>query len=268
MMADPMMRSARRCALAVAALLAAQSQVAAQAAGLAASSGANLTRAELEVMLARSTEAAVAASAAPVRVQARTEAALIRSRLAAGDLFGGDRIALAVAARPELTDTFTVSAGRSVTLPGSGEIALRGVLRSELADHLSAHISRTVAEPAVEARVLIAIEVAGAVERPGLYAVPAELRLADVLSVAGGATLADAEARTRIRRGREVIWEGHALHTAALMGLSLDQLSLAAGDVIELPGTGSGLGALLRNGLLAAGAVASFLVVLVETGIF
>jgi protein involved in polysaccharide export with SLBB domain len=263
-----MMRTIAPFAVALAVLLPAQAPVAAQAAGAVAASRANLTRAELETMLARVTESAAAASAAPVREQARIEAALIRARLAGGDLRPGDRIVLAVEAHPQLTDTFAVTARRSVTLPGTGEIPLEGVLRSELADHLAGHISSFVAEPDVEARVLIALDVRGAVERPGTYAVPAEMPVADVLTLAGGATIADAEDRTRIRRGREVIWEGHALRAAGLIGLSLDQISLGAGDRIEVAGGQSEGGGRLRDGVVAVGAVVSFVAVMVQRGVF
>jgi protein involved in polysaccharide export with SLBB domain len=229
---------------------------------------ANLTRTELESMLERLTETSRSASAGPVREQARIETTLIRSRLAAGDMRAGDRIVLVVAGQPQLTDTFTVSPDRNVALPGLGEVPVDGVLRSELVDRLAGQISRVASEPRVEAHVLISIDIAGAVQRPGRYEIPAELPAADALSVAGGSTLTGAEARARIRRGGDVVWEGLALRSAELMGLSLDQLSLVAGDRIEVPGGDSLWNSQLTKGAVAVGAVASFLAVLFQAGLF
>jgi protein involved in polysaccharide export with SLBB domain len=254
--------------LAVAGLSSASAPVDAQATAPPSPARANLTRAELETMLERLTETALSASAGPVREQARTESGLIRSRLAAGDLRSGDQIVLVVMGQPQLTDTFTVSPGRTVVLPGPGEIAVEGVLRSELADHLARQIARVVPEPRVDAHVLIPIDIGGAVQRPGRYEIPAELPAADALSLAGGPTLTGGDARARIRRGGDVIWEGLALRTAELMGLSLDQLSLAGGDRIEVPGGDSLWNMQLAKRAVAVGAVASFLAVLVQAGIF
>lgn len=265
-----MMRRVAPLMLVVAGLVAAPAPAVAQAAGAVAVSRAHLTRAELTTMLTAATGAAASASAAPLREQARREAELIRSRLTAGDLSAGDRVALTVEGEPLLSDTFTVSEGRTLALPGAGELPLAGVLRSELEEHVARHLASLVSDPRVEARVLIALEIRGAVARPGAYALPAETPVADVLAMAGGATLGNAEEDTRIRRDGDVIWEGHALRAAALMGLSLDHLSLGAGDRIEVPGggdTGEGDG-FLRNALVGVGAAIGFVAVLVQAGVF
>jgi protein involved in polysaccharide export with SLBB domain len=230
----------------------------------AAASTTNVTRVELEAMLTRATENAASASAEPVREQARIEASLIRSRLEAGDLRAGDLVALVVTGQPLLTDTFTVSAARGIDLPGLGEVELSGVLRSELLEHLTRRIATVTSAPVLEAGVLVPLEIRGSVRRPGVYAVPTETPVADVLGVAGGATSADAQGRVRIRRGNQVIWEGHALRSAELMGLSLDQMSVAAGDRMEVAGGGEGFGGLLRPVVLTVGAVATFVAVLVQ----
>src|SRR5688572_28902694 len=176
-------RVAFRLAFVLLVVLAAYEPLAAQSA--AAASAANVTRAELEAMLTRATETGASASAEPIREQAQIEASLIRRRLQTGDLRTGDRIALVVTSQPLLTDTFTVSPDRTIELPGLGGVEVNGVLRSELMDHLSRRISTVTSAPVVEARVLVPLEIRGAVRRPGLYAVPTETPVADVLSVAG-----------------------------------------------------------------------------------
>jgi protein involved in polysaccharide export with SLBB domain len=255
-------RFASRLALVLAALSAGHECVSAQSA--VAASAANVTRGELEAMLTRAIETGASASAEPVREQAQIEASLIRRRLEAGDLRAGDRIALVVTSQPLLTDTFTVSAERTIDLPGLGDVEVEGVLRSELLDHLSRRISTVTSATVLEARVLVPLEIRGSVLRPGVYAVPTETPVADVLSVAGGATSTQAQGRIRIRRGGDVIWEGHALTSAQLMGLSLDQISVAAGDRLEVAGGSEGFGSLLRTSVLGVGAVATFVAVLVQ----
>jgi hypothetical protein len=52
----------------------------------------------------------------------------------------------------------------------------------------------------------------------------------------------------KIRRGDETIWEGEALQTAIVQGRTMDQLSLRAGDVIDVPAvTNRNIGQLIRS---------------------
>src|SRR5690606_12762418 len=110
--------------------------------------GANLTRAELEEMLQSFQEtASSSAFSGDARQEARNHAEMIRRRLSEGDLQVGDRIELVVEGHPDLTQTFTVGAGRVLPLPAIGEVQLSGVLRSELQDHLTEYIGRYIVNP-------------------------------------------------------------------------------------------------------------------------
>src|SRR5437016_12439380 len=100
----------------------------------------------------------------------------------------GDRILLHVEGDSALTDTFTVVAGPALRLPAIGEISLAGVRRSDLEAHLTRELGRYIKDPVVQARALIRVSVLGEVIRPGYYAVPTDLVLADALMLAGGAT--------------------------------------------------------------------------------
>jgi protein involved in polysaccharide export with SLBB domain len=187
--------------------------------------GANLTRAELQDLLARY-EANGGAS---------READLIRQRLAEGDLRVGDRVEMRVERQETLTGLFPVLDGRVILLPELGEISVAGVLRSELEPHLRTEIGRFIRDPVVHARALIRLEIMGAVGTPGFHMVASDILISDALMVAGG-PVGDANLeKVKVKRGGREIWSGERLRTAMVAGRTLDQLNLQAGDAIEVP---------------------------------
>lgn len=197
--------------------------------------GLQLTRSELQVLLERYEETAASANSGSLREQARGEAALIRSRLESGDLRVGDRVLLEVEQHAELTDTFSVVAGRRLVLPQIGEVPLEGVLRSELQDHMTAAIGRFLRNPVVRARSLIRVEIGGAVGRPGFYMLPSDMIISDAVMVAGGPSGNARLERMRVERAGDVIWPGERLREAVIEGRTLDQLSIRAGDSLIIP---------------------------------
>ena len=72
--------------------------------------------------------------------------------------------------------------------------------------------------------------------RPGYYAVPIDLVLADALMVAGGGTKDARVDQLRIMRGDSPLWSGNKLQTEIAQGATLDQLGIRAGDRIQVPG--------------------------------
>ncbi|PYP30549.1 MAG: hypothetical protein DMD49_10195 [Gemmatimonadetes bacterium] len=178
------------------------------------------------------------------------EAALVRSRLDSGDFQAGDRIYIRVDGEKQLTDTFTVGPGPTLTLPQMGDVPLGGTLRSELRDRVASSVARYIRDPAVQARPLIRILVEGDVGKPGFYAVPPELPLADVIGAAGGLTQRARATGMRVQRGRDEIWGGELLQQALGRGSSLDQLNLRAGDRVFVPARGDGARTLQILGLL------------------
>jgi len=148
----------------------------------------------------------------------------------------GDRILLHVEGDSALTDTFTVVVGPALRLPAIGEISLAGVPRADLEAHLTRELGRYIKNPVVQARALIRVSVLGEVTRPGFYAVPIDLVLADALMLAGGATQDARVDRLRILRGNSSLWSGNDLQTAIARGATLDELGVRAGDRIQVPG--------------------------------
>ena len=161
------------------------------------------------------------------------EAWLLKQRLEKGDFQEGDRIILRLQVVMTLrVDTLTVRAGRLIQLPGMEDLKLEGVLRSELNDRMFAHMARYFREPIVKALPLLRIQLNGAVGRPGYYYSSADVLLADVVMAAGGPTPDSDLNKVVIRRGPDVIWTESDTRTALTDGLSLDRLSLRAGDEV------------------------------------
>jgi protein involved in polysaccharide export with SLBB domain len=196
--------------------------------------GLQMTRAQLEEQ-ARAAEQLAVTGGERTRQQAMTQAALLRQRLAEGDLQVGDRIALYVAGYPQMSDTFTVAMGRVLVLPEAGEIPLHGVLRSELQAHLTTQIGRVLREPTVRVQPLIRLDIRGAVGRPGYYTMAADMLLSDVIMAAGGPAPGAGLDNLKIIRGTSTLWSGDQTRSAMIEGLTLDQLNVRAGDRIDVP---------------------------------
>ncbi len=147
----------------------------------------------------------------------------------------GDRILLLVDGDSTLTDTFTVVAGPAIELPVIGTVSLAGVARSGIEDHMRRQLARYLKDPVVHARALIRLSILGAVTRPGFYAVPTDLVLADALMVAGGPTQDARVEKLRVQRGADRLWSGAKLQAAIARGATLEDLGLRAGDRIDVP---------------------------------
>jgi polysaccharide export outer membrane protein len=203
-----------------------------------------MSRAELEGLFDRFDRAAASTAYSDfLRDQSRFEADLVEDRLREGDFQVGDRILLRVQGEATLTDTFTVSEGRLLTLQDIGNVELAGVLRAELEQYMADHLARYIRNPRVMARSLIPVTIVGGVANPGFYTVPSQLRLDDALMIAGGPTALAQLQRLRIERGGRRIWEGAPLQQAIVDGRTLDQLNIRGGDQIHLPAAGGAIGA-------------------------
>jgi protein involved in polysaccharide export with SLBB domain len=198
--------------------------------------GGQLSRAELQEQIKRyDDQAASDVYSSTVREQARRQAALFRRRLEEGDFRVGDRIHLIVEGHQALSDTFNVIAGRRIILPVLEDVALTGVLRSELQSHLAAHVARFIRNATVHTQSLMRLEIRGAVGRPGFYTLPSDVVLSDALMMAGGLSSEAGLDDMRVERGDETIWDGDQLREAVVSGSTLDQLSMQTGDAIYIP---------------------------------
>ena len=203
---------------------------------LASSQRAQVTRAELEASL-RQIEVVLTSSgySDALKSQKEAEAAVIRRRLAEGDIRPGDVITLAVSGYPDLTGEFTVTTERTIVPPGAGPIPMGNLLRSEVEDYLRQQMRRFVREPLVRADAMIRISLFGGVSRQGFFVVPASALLTDVIMEAGGGPANNQRLeKSEIKRGDRVIVDREQFTAAIRGGNSLDQLNLQAGDEIRV----------------------------------
>ncbi len=167
-----------------------------------------------------------------LRAAKRAEADLIRQRLKEGDLQVGDQVNLVVQGDSTVSGTYVVAAGRVLILPGITDIALNGVLRSEIQEYLTTRLKEYIREPNVRAQTLIRLSIFGGVNKPGFYQIPAEVLAGDAIMAAGGPVGGVETDRTVIRRAGVDIWKREAFQEALVRGQTLDQLNLRAGDEI------------------------------------
>ncbi len=167
-----------------------------------------------------------------LREQARRNAERIRERLQAGDFRVGDRVLITVEQQQALSDTFVVSAGPALVLPGVGSVALGGVLSDELQPSVRGAVQRVFRGAVVRAQRLVRVSVERGVGRPGFYDVSGESRLDDVIQIAGGPGRDGRLERITVERGRERIIGGDSVLAIVRDARTLDDLSMRDGDRI------------------------------------
>ena len=194
--------------------------------------------------------AALEAAAANAEAQHRTgEALLLRSRLTRGDFQDGDRIVVKLTGSAALVpnvmaqnDTSILRAGKVLQLNQMADLSLDGVLRSELNAKVSSHLARYFRDSSVKVTPLIRVAVVGQVRAPNFYYTTVDVLLSDMIVKAGGPAIgADWLGNVTIRRGAETIWSAKDTRTAMTDGISLERLSLRAGDEIYVDEKSAGL---------------------------
>jgi len=179
--------------------------------------------------------AATGAAILPLLVSATLLAQQPAASGSDGGVRVGDRIILKVEGEPQLSDTFTVTAGPALVLPVVGSIPLTGVRRDDVERRLTGEIARFIRNPRVEAHLLVRLAVIGEVARPGFYAVPIEALVNDVLMLAGGPTREAKVESIRIQRNGAETWPKDSLKAAMAQGLTLNQLDVQPEDQIIVP---------------------------------
>ena len=168
------------------------------------------------------------------RDQATITASNLRDRLTNGDFQVGDRVLIYVQGQQTLSDTFTVREGQIIHLPNLTDVELHGVLRSELQGHVYATVAKYLRDPVVRTGSMVRIAVLGSVGRPGFYSIPADQLLSDAIMSAGGLTGGTDISQTTVTRGGSVVWRKSDVAAALKNGETIDQLSLRAGDQLEV----------------------------------
>ena len=193
----------------------------------------------LEAGVDYKTRATLEADATKAETQNRaSEAWVLRNRLKNGDFNEGDKIIVVMlgllGSRNPNGDTATVRAGRLLPFPQLGDMALEGVLRSELQDKVHEFLSNYVKDASVRVVPLMRLGVLGQVRNPNYFYVPTDILLNDLLGRAGGPNQAADVENMTIRRGSDILWGPADLRTAMSDGLSLERLDLRDGDQLYL----------------------------------
>lgn len=193
------------------------------------------TRAQLQQAMEEAEQIAnSSAYSAAFRDGKRAEAALIRERLLEGDFFIGDLLIIQMIGDTGSPGPQSIRPGRVLTLGGLPDIQMRGVLRSEAEAYLTEQIRRYVRDAQIKVRPLIRLTFMGGVGKPGFYQMDADIMLSDALQQAGGIGNSTELKSSKILRGEDEMMGGESFAKAITDGVSLDQLNLRAGDVIEV----------------------------------
>ena len=161
----------------------------------------------------------------------RDAATAIRERLSVGDFYPGDRLVVELFGGEEpFRDTVSVRAGQEIVVSTYPAFNLKGVLRSEADSALQAQARRYLQRPIVRTQPQLRILVTGAVGRPNFVIVRGDAALSDVVTAAGGLTSASRLARSKLKRGSDVLFDRDSLSTVFRSGMTLDQADIRAGD--------------------------------------
>ena len=159
----------------------------------------------------------------------------IRRRLTEGDFRVGDLIVLRIEGQLTVNDTMTVLDGLRVSVPQFRQVALAGVLRSELELRLRTELTDVVRNATVTARPLMRLAVLGSVTRPGYLSVPSETTVDGLLMLAGGPLPTAAVNEMNLTRADTVLLKASTTRSAVTQGLTIGQLELTDGDALLVP---------------------------------
>jgi hypothetical protein len=159
------------------------------------------------------------------------EASALRERLKVGDFYPGDKIVVEMFGGEEpFRDTLSVRIGQEIVIASLPSFSLKGVLRSEADSSITAQAKRYIQRPIVRSQPLVRLIVTGAVGRPGFVIVRGDAAVSDVVSAAGGLTSQSRLARSKVKRGIEVLIDKDSLGVVFRSGMTLDQADIRAGD--------------------------------------
>lgn len=191
------------------------------------------THRALTLAVACTLAAILATCALPIGASA--QATPPASPLPSSEVRVGDRLVLTVNDEAALTDTFTVTAGPAVQLPGVGLISLAGVTRESIAEHLTTALTRVIRNPVVRVELLVRLAVLGEVARPGFLTLPSDALLSDAITMAGGLTTTADMRKVKVSRRGTLTHDGPAVRDAIAAGRTLDDLRIEAGDQMLIP---------------------------------
>jgi polysaccharide biosynthesis/export protein len=122
-------------------------------------------------------------------------------------LRAGDLTRVQIYREDDLNGDFLVDEDGVAVLPLLGPQQVTGIPMRELRTRLTEGYRVHLRNPSINITLLRRVNVLGEVQRPGVYAVDPTVSVADVVSMAGGATPSGDLRRIRIIRGGQVLRE-------------------------------------------------------------
>jgi protein involved in polysaccharide export with SLBB domain len=140
----------------------------------------------------------------------------------------GDAIRLSGGREAEVPGDYPVDETGRVVLPFLGARIVSGIPALELKNSLAADYHDRLRNQEVQISLLRRVRVLGAVKNPGIYLADPTMKVADVIALAGGATMDGKLRKVQIVRGGKVI-EGKLDAESVLEG------ELQSGDQVMVP---------------------------------
>ena len=193
------------------------------------------TREELVLLLDQSLrDSAAAGRSGAERARASETASTIRRRLEEGDFKPGDRFILTTVIDTVSRMEMLVREGPALEFGSTPPLPIAGVLRSELPGALRQYFGRYFRNVDVRVQHLTRVSLAGAVGRPGTYAVPPYALVSDVVMQAGGPLASADPDKIVVTRGGRVIVDEKAYRRAVTEGYTIERLGIQPGDEIRV----------------------------------
>jgi hypothetical protein len=194
------------------------------------------TRAELT---SRSDSLSSLLASSSVKGKQRQSATLalqaLKARLETGDFRVGDRVVLSVTTENTVSDTAVVREGQMLPVKGLPDLALTGILRSELEAHLVTHVARYLRNATARATSLTRLNVTGAIGRPGYYYLAPDRPISEVLTAAGGSITNSNMGKISVVRNGQTVVDSKRTKAALREGRTLEELDVQSGDEVRIP---------------------------------
>lgn len=166
----------------------------------------------------------------------------------------GDRLSIIVMGEPDLTRQVVVDPEGRVSLPLVKEVAVANLSPVQAAETIAKALKdRFIKNPEVivevTERAKVQVAISGEVRNPGVYAIPRDARLIEVIASAGGYTANADLSRISISHADDSALETVDLSAFLLGGDASANMALSDGDTVVVPGrTGALSGAVLVLG--------------------
>jgi protein involved in polysaccharide export with SLBB domain len=144
----------------------------------------------------------------------------------------GDLVRLRVWREPDLSGEFPVDEAGVAVLPGLGPLEVASAPAEQVKARIVQKLGAFLTHASVEVAFLRRVQVAGAVQKPGLYHVDPTMTISDALALAGGVLPSGRPDRV------EIIREGQKLPGSVSGRIPISRSLIRSGDQLYVPERG------------------------------